>query len=125
MGQRLSIEGIQARRHALGLTQAALAERLGVTANTVTRWERGELRPMHPALVARQLARLERSTRQHARGAPGSTGAPGGPAQCAQMLLARTAVIVWQTDATPTFRLLVRASFADHVARWLSDATLA
>jgi len=45
-----------------------------------------------------------------------------GPGRCAQTLLARTAVIVWQTDAAPTFRLLVRASFADHVRRWLEDA---
>ena len=47
------------------------------------------------------------------------------PGTCAQTLLARTAVIVWQTDAAPTFRLLVRASFAEHVRRWLSDATSA
>jgi sarcosine oxidase, subunit gamma len=48
-----------------------------------------------------------------------------GPGQCAQTLLARTAVIVWQTDATPTYRILVRASFADHIARWLTDAAFA
>jgi len=48
-----------------------------------------------------------------------------GAGQCAQTLLARAAVIVWQTDAVPTFRILVRASFADHVARWLADAVAA
>ena len=37
-------EVIQARRRALGRTQAVLAERLGVSANTLARWERGELR---------------------------------------------------------------------------------
>jgi sarcosine oxidase subunit gamma len=48
-----------------------------------------------------------------------------GPGQCAQTLLARAAVILWQTDAAPTYRILVRASFADHIARWLADAALA
>jgi sarcosine oxidase subunit gamma len=46
-----------------------------------------------------------------------------GPGTCAQTLLARTAVIQWQTDQAPTYRVLVRASFADHLARWLTDAT--
>jgi sarcosine oxidase, subunit gamma len=45
-----------------------------------------------------------------------------GPGQCAQTLLARAAVILWQTDAAPTYRILVRASFAEHIARWLADA---
>lgn len=31
-------------------------------------------------------------------------------------------VILWQTDDTPTYRLLPRASFADYTARWLLDA---
>lgn len=42
---------------------------------------------------------------------------------CAQTLLAKTAVILWQTDEAPTFRILVRTSFAAHLARWLEDAT--
>jgi sarcosine oxidase subunit gamma len=45
-----------------------------------------------------------------------------GPGRCAQTLLANTAVIVWQTDDAPTFLILVRASFARHLARWLADA---
>jgi sarcosine oxidase subunit gamma len=44
-----------------------------------------------------------------------------GPGTCAQTLLARAAVILWQTDQAPTYRVLVRASFADHLARWLAD----
>ncbi len=35
-------------RSRLGLTQAALSERLGVTANTVARWERNEVRITEP-----------------------------------------------------------------------------
>ena len=33
-----------ARRHALGLTQSAMAERLGVTARTLQRWEAGTIK---------------------------------------------------------------------------------
>jgi DNA-binding transcriptional regulator YiaG len=36
---------IKTIRKRLGLTQAKLAERLGVCKNTVARWERGELSP--------------------------------------------------------------------------------
>ena len=34
---------LRRRRSQLGLTQVQLADRLGVTSNTVARWERGEL----------------------------------------------------------------------------------
>jgi len=48
-------------RKRLGLTQAALAERLAVTPTTVARWERGEL-PIHEprARHIRLFARTER-----------------------------------------------------------------
>lgn len=36
---------LQSKRRELGLTQARLAELLGVAANTVARWERGERLP--------------------------------------------------------------------------------
>jgi predicted ATPase/DNA-binding CsgD family transcriptional regulator len=58
---------LRRRRRALGLTQAQLAERLAVSANTVARWERGELRLGHPRQVARTLARLERTSQRSAR----------------------------------------------------------
>ncbi|MHC3467448.1 sarcosine oxidase subunit gamma [Streptomyces sp. 7R007] len=32
------------------------------------------------------------------------------------------AVLLWQTDDTPAYRLLPRSSFADYLARWLIDA---
>lgn len=43
---------LRARRLALGLTQAALADLLDVSANTVARWERGELRVRVPRRIA-------------------------------------------------------------------------
>src|SRR5947209_7656948 len=36
---------LRSRRQKMGLTQAALAARLGVSSNTVARWERDEPRP--------------------------------------------------------------------------------
>lgn len=47
-----------------------------------------------------------------------------GPGQCAQTLLARANVILWQTaqDPLPVYRLLVRPSFAAYVAAWIADA---
>jgi sarcosine oxidase subunit gamma len=47
-----------------------------------------------------------------------------GPGQCAQTLVARAGVILWQTAAEPlpTFRLLVRPSFAAYLVAWLTDA---
>ncbi len=45
-----------------------------------------------------------------------------GPGRCAQTVLARSQALVWQTDETPTFRLLVRPSFAGYVADFLVDA---
>jgi DNA-binding transcriptional regulator YiaG len=44
------------KRHQLGLTQAQLAQKLGVTATAVARWERGERRVSEP--VARLLTLL-------------------------------------------------------------------
>lgn len=46
-----------------------------------------------------------------------------GPGQCAQALLARADVILWQTEADPpAYRLLVGCSFAPYLAAWLRDA---
>jgi sarcosine oxidase subunit gamma len=43
---------------------------------------------------------------------------------CAQTTIARTQVILWQTTDTPTYRLLVRPSFAEYLADWLTDAQI-
>jgi sarcosine oxidase subunit gamma len=47
-----------------------------------------------------------------------------GPGRCAQTGLARVPVILQQIDATPRFRIFVRASFAPYVAEWL-ESTIA
>ena len=46
-------------REALGLTQKELGERLGVDKMTVSRWERGTLRPSDESLAALQKLRSE------------------------------------------------------------------
>jgi transcriptional regulator with XRE-family HTH domain len=45
-------ETLRQRRHRLGLEQAELAELLGVSANTVSRWELGKLTIANPRLLA-------------------------------------------------------------------------
>ena len=47
-----------------------------------------------------------------------------GPGSCAQTMVARAGVILWALGAepTPTFRLLVRPSFAAYLETWLHDA---
>ncbi len=49
------------RRRRLGLSQAQLGEALGVSRNTVARWERGELTLGSPELVTLALERLEQA----------------------------------------------------------------
>ncbi len=54
----MSGDALRQLRLRLGLTQAGLARRLGVTANTIARWERDERTPGRPALrLLRLLAR--------------------------------------------------------------------
>jgi sarcosine oxidase subunit gamma len=45
-----------------------------------------------------------------------------GPGSCAQTMLAKAQVVLHQTGVEPTYRILVRASFADYLVRWLLDA---
>ena len=70
-----------ARRRAMGLSQAALAERLGVAANTVARWERGELRIAKPRMLDLALRAVEASERQALLGPAGCWPRPGGRRQ--------------------------------------------
>ncbi len=45
-----------------------------------------------------------------------------GPGRAVSTTVGPVAVLLWQVDDTPTYRLLPRSSFADHLARWLVDA---
>ncbi|MBO0827639.1 MAG: sarcosine oxidase subunit gamma [Streptosporangiales bacterium] len=45
-----------------------------------------------------------------------------GPGRCTQTALAKAQVVLQQLDRAPTFRVLVRASFARYLAEWLLDA---
>ena len=42
--------------------------------------------------------------------------------RCAQTLLARADVVLWQVDDEPRYRLLVGRSFAPYLVHWLVDA---
>jgi sarcosine oxidase subunit gamma len=45
-----------------------------------------------------------------------------GPGRAVSTTVGPVAVLLWQVDDAPTYRLLPRSSFADHLARWLIDA---
>ena len=49
---------IRARRDALGMTQRAMAEALGVPLNTYARWEQGARQPENPSLLRLALDHL-------------------------------------------------------------------
>lgn len=45
-----------------------------------------------------------------------------GPGRAVSTVVGHVAVLLWQVDETPTYRLFPRSSFADYLARWLIDA---
>ncbi|MFF0089441.1 sarcosine oxidase subunit gamma [Streptomyces canus] len=45
-----------------------------------------------------------------------------GPGRAVSTTVGPIAVLLWQLDDAPTYRLLPRSSFADYLARWLIDA---
>ncbi|NNN32287.1 sarcosine oxidase subunit gamma [Streptomyces sp. S3(2020)] len=45
-----------------------------------------------------------------------------GPGQAVSTTVGPVAVLLWQVDDAPTYRLFPRSSFADYLARWLIDA---
>ncbi|WP_413803537.1 sarcosine oxidase subunit gamma [Streptomyces iranensis] len=45
-----------------------------------------------------------------------------GPGRAVSTAVGPVPVLLWQLDDAPTYRLLPRSSFADHLARWLIDA---
>jgi DNA-binding transcriptional regulator YiaG len=58
---------LHAIRRKLGLTQTALAEAIGVTSNTVARWERGEMTISGPAARLIEKIAEERRENRHPR----------------------------------------------------------
>ncbi|MFJ9413689.1 sarcosine oxidase subunit gamma [Streptomyces sp. NPDC101227] len=45
-----------------------------------------------------------------------------GPGQAVSTTVGPVAVLLWQVDGAPTYRLFPRSSFAGYLARWLIDA---
>ncbi|GAB2752379.1 sarcosine oxidase subunit gamma [Salinifilum aidingensis] len=45
-----------------------------------------------------------------------------GPGQCAQVLVGRAQVVLWQVADEPAYRIMVRCSFAEYLADLLVDA---
>ena len=45
-----------------------------------------------------------------------------GPGRAVSTTVGPVAVLLWQVDEAPTYRLFPRSSFADYLARWLIDA---
>ncbi|MET9830750.1 sarcosine oxidase subunit gamma family protein [Streptomyces sp. NPDC006385] len=45
-----------------------------------------------------------------------------GPGRAVSTTVGPVAVLLWQVDDVPTYRLFPRSSFADYLARWLIDA---
>ena len=101
---------VREARRRLGLTQAALAARLGVSFVTVNRWERGKSKP--PGQLLRQLRHLEaeQTATASANGTPGRvqgkppTGAPdflGDPERV--RLIAEVERLSYGHIASPTF----------------------
>jgi predicted ATPase/DNA-binding XRE family transcriptional regulator len=67
---QLSGVSLRQRRHELGLTQVELARALGVSSNTVARWERGALRIAYPERVNATIEVLMRTESSRAPSRP-------------------------------------------------------
>lgn len=65
MEARVTPEEIRALRERLGLTQQQMADKIGTTNTTISRWELGTARPR--GLYLREIKRLARSGRNDAR----------------------------------------------------------
>ena len=55
---------LRREREALGFSQAELGRKLSVSSNTIARWERGELKIEHPAMLQLAMAMLRRNLQQ-------------------------------------------------------------
>ncbi len=54
-------KNLKRRHEALGLTQSELGAKLGVEANTISRWELGNSEPEHPQMLEKALLWMEMS----------------------------------------------------------------
>jgi transcriptional regulator with XRE-family HTH domain len=65
----LTPDELRARRNALGLSQQKLAEALGVTQHTISRWEEGKMKITAPRSVwlDLEMKRVERESRSKRR----------------------------------------------------------
>jgi non-specific serine/threonine protein kinase len=98
MAEQIAPEELQARRRALGLTQAAPAARLDVAANTVARWERGEAGIRDAQRVQHLLDEL--------RGSMQSAGRPPEPRPRHNLPRQLTSFIGREAELTDLQRLL-------------------
>ena len=57
---------IKQLRKTIGYTQAKLAEEIGVTSNTIARYERGELKPSPPVMKLLKLVEMLMTQRKAA-----------------------------------------------------------
>jgi non-specific serine/threonine protein kinase len=105
----LSPAELRGRREALGLTQSALADLLGVTSTSVARWERSEQRIGNPERVTAALARLETAAHIDPKSLPraGSSGVP-----------------TRHNMPTPLSRLIGREEDVTNAKRLLADTRL-
>lgn len=62
---RIDGASLKREREALGLSQAELGRRLSVSSNTIARWERGELKIEHPAMLRLAMTALRNEKSQH------------------------------------------------------------
>jgi len=76
----LTPEELRARRKALRLSQVKLAEALGVTQHTVSRWEEGKIKLTAPRSLWLdvEMKRIERERRPRKRRHPSPLGRSGG-----------------------------------------------
>jgi len=77
IGEELPGSRLKEFRKQLGLSQLGLAQALGVTSNTVARWERGEQRISNPERLSAVLVRLSAKAKGSTRdGEPASARPP-------------------------------------------------
>lgn len=60
-------EELRLRRRRLGMSQRSLARELGTTANTIARWERGELAIAQPRMLHMAIRCIEQDFEESER----------------------------------------------------------